>query len=226
MQWVRGGSTLVGGRKVPHQIISTMTDVVRMIEGVPTIAMLDESTDSDEVSQVGMDYFALDKDGNVWLLGGYTEDYEGGKYTNTEDHWLGTTGGASVGILTPARVTMDTAQWCIGGSEEDAPSIGKPEEIGVSECVEFGCYDNVHIVQEGLVGAPDNEDKYYAPGVGVIRNIPLNASLHQDRFELLNFVELSPAGLAEASQNVLDIEAHARTTAAAVFGKAPKSQRA
>ena len=61
---------------------------------------------------------------------------------------------------------MDTAQWCIGGSEEDAPSIGKPEEIGVSECVEFGCYDNVHIVQEGLVGAPDNEDKYYAPGVG------------------------------------------------------------
>ena len=34
--------------------------------------------------------------------------------------------------------------------------------------------------QEGEVGAPDNENKSYAPGVGVINNVPLDASLHQD----------------------------------------------
>lgn len=32
-QWVRGGTTEVGSRKVPHQVISTMTDVVRTIDG-------------------------------------------------------------------------------------------------------------------------------------------------------------------------------------------------
>ena len=68
------------------------------------------------------------------------------------------------------------------------------------------------VVQEGNVGAPDNEDKYYAPGVGVIKNVPLDASLHQDRFELLNFLVLSADALAEASQTVLDIEAHALET--------------
>lgn len=43
---------------MPHEIITTMTDVIRVIDGVPTIAMLDESTDSGEISQQGMDYLA------------------------------------------------------------------------------------------------------------------------------------------------------------------------
>jgi hypothetical protein len=92
--------------------------------------------------------------------------------------------------------------------------------------VKFGCYDDVRVVQEGEVGAPDNEHKSYAPGVGVINNVPLDASLHKDRFELLNFVELSPDGLAEASRTVLDLEAHARETAPDVYGSAPESRRA
>lgn len=226
LQWVRGGSTEVGGRVVPHEVISTMTDVIRVIDGVPTIAMLDESTDSGEVSQAGMDYFALDKDGNVWILGGYTEEFEGGEYTNTENAWLGTAEGQTVGILSPAEVDASTPRWFVAGAPDEAGSIGEPVEVGVKECVEFGCFDDVRIVQEGQIGAPDNENKYYAPGVGVIRNVPLDASLHKDRFELLNFIELTPEGLAEASQTVLDMEAHARETAPDVYGSAPEARRA
>lgn len=226
LQWVRGGSTLVGGREVPHEIISTMTDVIRVIQGVKTIAMLDESTDSGEVSQVGMDYLALDREGNVWILGGYTEEYEGGTYTNSETAWLGTTDGRTVGILVPAKVTVDTAGWCIGTAVDEPGSVGQVVEVGSQECVAFGCYDQVRVVQEGNVGAPDNENKSYAAGVGVINNVPLDASLHQDRFQLLNLLELSPGGLAEASNTVLDLEAHARSvTAAEVFGSAPESNR-
>ncbi len=227
LQWVRGGSTQVGGREVPHEIITTMTDVIRVIDGVSTIAMLDEQTDSGEVSQVGVDYLALDRDGNVWLLGGYTEEFEGGEYTNAEDAWLGNAEGKQVGILSPAEVTLDTPAWCIGAVADENASVGAPVEVGAQVCVAFGCYEDVRIVQEGEVGAPDNENKSYAPGVGVIKNEPLDASIHQDRFELLNFLELSPAGLAEASNTVLELEAHAReSTATEVFGAAPESTRA
>ena len=226
LQWVRGGTTEVGQRVVPHEVITTMTDVIRVIDGVPTIAMLDESTDSSEVSQVGMDYLALDRDGNVWILGGYTEDYEGGEYTNTDSAWLGSAGGSVVGILAPAKVTAKTPPWCISSAPDEAASVGAPIDVGVRNCVAFGCYDNVRIAQEGNVGAPDNENKYYAPGVGVINNIPLDASLHKDRFELLNFVELSPEGLAEASQTVLDLETHARETSPDLYGSAPAARRA
>ena len=224
-QFVRAGTTEVGSRVVPHEIITTMTDVIRIIDGVPTIVMLDESTDSGEVSQVGMDYLALDKDGNVWILGGYTEDYQGGAYTNLDNAFLGTSQGAEIGILSPANVDAGTPRWFIGRAPEEKASVGQPVEVGIRYCVTFGCYDNVRVVQEGNVGAPDNENKYYAPGVGVINNIPLDASLHQDTFQLINFVELSPEGLAEASQTVLDLEAHAREVAPDVFGSAPASRR-
>ncbi len=226
LQWVRGGTTEVGQRVVPHEIITTMTDVIRMIDGVPTIAMLDESTDSGEVSQVGMDYLALDKYGNVWILGGYTEDYEGGVYTNTDSAWLGSSGGSVVGILSPANVTMKTPPWCISSAPGETASVGVPTAVGTRNCVAFGCYDEVRVVQEGNIGAPDNENKYYAPGVGVTDNIPLDASLHKDLFELINFVELGPAGLAEASQTVLDLEAHARATSPEVYGSVPAAVRA
>ena len=225
LQWVRAGTTEVGSRVVPHEIITTMTDVIRVIDGVPTIAMLDESTDSGEVSQQSIDYLGLDRDGNVWILGGYTEDFEGGTYTNTDSAFLGNGQGASTGILAPAKVDPKTPRWFIGAAPDEKASVGQPVQIGVHVCVPFGCYDNVRVVQEGNVGAPDNENKYYAPGVGVINNIPLDASLHQDTFDLRNFVELSPQGLAEASQTVLDLEAHARQTSPEVFGSVPAATR-
>jgi hypothetical protein len=83
----------------------------------------------------------------------------------------------------------------------------------------------VLVTREGEAGAIDNELKYYAPGVGVIDNVPHGASLHQDTFQLVNVVQLSPQGLAEISQIVLDLEVHAQTTAPAVYGGVPLATR-
>ena len=240
LQWVRGGTTEVGLRKVPHQVISTMTDVIRIIDGVPCIAMLDQSTDSGEISQVGFDYFALDKKGNVWLMGGYTEDFEAGEFTNPETAWLGMTGGVHklhqssrgqqrtsvTGILIPRFVTMNTPRWYISTSGDEAPSGAEPFSVDDDVTVAFGTFKHVVTVLEGPLEAIDNELKYYAPGVGVVLNMPQDKSLHQDHFELVNFIKLSPEGLAEASQVVLDLEEHARQTAPEVFGSVPKAKRA
>ena len=227
MQWIRTGTTEIGSRKVPHQVISTMTDVMRIIDGVPVIAMLDQSTDSGEISQVGFDYFALDKDGNVWIMGGYTEDFEGGVYTDVENAWLGTATGGEPGILMPGVVRMDTPRWFIGraGPNED-PSVAEPVYIGIDTTVAFGNFQNVIGIREGGINAIDNEIKYYAPGIGVIFNDPKIKSLHQDSFELVNLIELTSEGLAEASQVVLDLEEHARTVAIDVYGSVSKAERA
>ena len=226
MQWIRAGTTEVGSRKVPHMAISTITDIYRTIEGVPCLAMLDQSTDNGEISQVGFDYMAVDKAGNVWILGGYTEDFEGGTFTNVEDAYLGRATGGMFGILAPAVVTMDTPRWLIGtpGPEED-PSVGEPVEIGIDLTVAYGTFHDVRAIREGGVNAPDNEIKYYAPGVGVVLNVPRIKSLHQDSFELVNFIDLSPEGLTEASQVVLDLEAHARIVAPEVYADAPLAER-
>jgi hypothetical protein len=227
MQWIRAGTTEVGGRRVPHQVTSTMTDVVRMIDGVPAIAMLDEGIDAGEVTQVGFDFLALDKDRNVWLMGGYDEDYHGGQYTNFTDAWLGTATGGIPGILLPGVVTMDTPRWFIATSdpEEEDPQVAEPVAVGVTVTVAFGEFQNVIAVREGHFDTIDNELKYYAPGVGVILNDSKSQALHQDEFELVNLIELSPEGLAEMSQVVLDMEEHAREVVPEVYGDAPVAER-
>lgn len=240
LQWTRGGTTEVGLRKVPHVVISTMTDVIRIIDGVPCIAMLDQSTDSGEISQVGYDYLALDKDGNLWLMGGYAEQYESGEFTNPETAWLGMTGGlhklhqssrgpertAITGILIPGVVTMNTPRWYISTSGDEDPSGAQPYSVDNDVSVAFGRFRNVLAVLEGALQAIDNEIKYYAPGVGVVLNVPQDASIHQDHFELVNFVKLSAEGLAEASEVVLKLEERARETAPEVYGSVPKAKRA
>ena len=226
MQWLRAGTTEIGARKIPHSILTTMTDVMRTINGVPAVAMLDQSTDAGEISQVGFDYLALDKAGNLWMMGGYTEDYEGGAFIDVENAWLGTSYGGIPGILVPAVVTMDTPRWLIGtpGADEE-PSVAEPVEIGITTKVPFGEFHDVHAIREGAIHAIDNEIKYYAPGVGVILNVPKDDSLHQDYFELVNLLDLTAEGLAEQSQVVLDLEEHARQLGEKAYVVAPKAAR-
>jgi hypothetical protein len=226
-QWIRTGTTEVGSRKVPHSVISTMTDVMRTIDGVRVIAMLDQSTDSGEISQVGFDWYGLDKNRNVWILGGYTEDFQGGEFTQVEDGWLGAATGGNPGVLVPGQVQAHTPRWFIGAVDKQSlGSVAEPAKIGMTKCVAFGCFHNIRAVREGEYKAIDNEIKFYAPGVGVVYNEPRLASLHQDRFELVNLIHLSPQGLAEASQVVLDLEKHARKFLPDVYGSVPLSKRA
>ena len=223
-QWVREGTTEVGSRVVPHQVITTVTDVVRVIDGVTTLAVLDQDTDAGQITQVSIDYVAADRQGNVWILGGYTEDFEAGVFTNSHDSWLGAASG-DPGILVPRAPTASTPRWHIGEPFTDEPSAGEVVETGAHQCVPFACYDNVLIVREGKVSAIDNEFKFYAPGVGLILNSPKKDSKHKDTEELVNLTQLSRVGLTETSSEVMQLEAHARQTQPRSFGGAAASTR-
>lgn len=225
VQWIRQGTTEVGSRAVPHQVISTMTDVIREIDGVPAILMVDQDTDAGEIAQISIDYFGLDKDGNVWLMGGYTEEYSAGRYTSTVDSWLGSAGGFEPGILMPAEPTTSTPPWVITLEDEREGTAAEVVETGAKECVEFACYDDVLVVREGEIGKLDNEFKYYARDVGQILNSPRRDSRHKDRESLINLTDLSPEGLDEISSLALSLEEHARETSPKVFGSAPQSTR-
>jgi hypothetical protein len=224
MQRVRQGTTVVGSRKVPHQVISTMTDVVRKVDGVPAIAMLDQDTDAGQIAEESIDYFALDESGNVWLMGSYTAQYSSGKFTNSADAWLGGSAGGEAGILLPADPALSTPPWVIGLEKRGQGTAGQVVEAGARKCVQFACYEGVLVVREGEIGDLDNEFKYYAPDVGQILNTPRRDGRGADVEELVNLTDLSPAGLDEASTEVLRLEGHAREAAPDLF--AARSTRA
>jgi len=217
-QWVREGTTLIGNRTVPHKVVTTVTDVIRQIDGVPTVAVYDLSTGAGQVVQKSLDYFAQDKDGAVWTLGGTTEQYEAGRFVAIDEAWLSGIDGAKAGILMPADPPSATAAWSIAQPPEEDGDAAEFLKIQPEECVPFDCFVDVLVIREGKRSALDNEYKYYANGVGQIRNEPRGQSRHEDVERLINVTRLTPEGLTEASVEALRIDQQAATELPELFG--------
>ena len=217
-QWVREGTTLIGNRVVPHEVVTTVTDVTREIDGVTTVLVYDHSVGAGQVVQESIDYFAQDKDGNIWTMGGATEQYEAGRFVAVDEAWLSNVDGAKPGILLPADPTADTPAWLIAqppGEDGDAAEFARMQR---EECVPFGCFQNVLVIREGKRSALSNEFKYYALGTGQIRNEPLGSSRHEDIELLINVTKLTAKGLTEASAAALRIDRRAAKEWPDVYG--------
>ncbi|MDQ6934361.1 MAG: hypothetical protein M3130_03595 [Actinomycetota bacterium] len=206
-QLVKEGTTLIGNRKVPYQVITTVTDVVRVIDGVKTVLVYDYELGTGQVTQRSLDYVAQDRIGNLWIMGGATESWEAGRFVEVGDVWMSGVDGARAGILMPRDLTPRSPAWVIAqhGHEESVSRFVTKQRV----CVPFGCFSHVLVTREGTTAGPDNEFKYFAQGLGQIRNEPRRDSRHDDTEMLVNATRLSPEGLAAASADALQIDRRA-----------------
>jgi hypothetical protein len=220
-QSVRDGTLFRGRRELHHRRRFTVTDVVKQVDGVRTVLVLDQDIDAGQVAEQALDYFAQDNHGNVWYLGSYTESYEGGQFVNANDAWLAGVNGAIPGVAMmadPKKGMPAYVQASIPGRETLTAEVAK---VGERKCVPFRCFSNtLAILEDGT------EFKYYAQGVGGIATEPNYSGGEQEKEALLNVVQLTPKGLAEASAEVLQLDRHARTTASGVFGSSAPAKRA
>jgi hypothetical protein len=168
---------------------------------------------------------AEDKAGNVWLLGGYTEQYEGGEFVASIDPWMHGVNGAEAGILVQADPRSGTPAYSVAKPEQEEDEVAQVVEVGIRHCVPFDCFDDVLVAREGKASAPDNEFKYYARDVGQIDNVPRSDSRHKDIEQMVNLTMLSPEALAESSKEALRLDHNAPEQAPKVFGGLPVGER-
>jgi hypothetical protein len=217
---VRDGTLFRGRRELHHRRRFTVTDVVKRVDGVLTVAVLDQDIDAGQIAEQALDYFAQDKHGNVWYLGSYTESYEGGQFVNATDAWLAGVNGAIPGVIMmadPKKGMPAYLQDSIPGRETVHAEVAK---VGERKCVPFKCFSNtLTILEDGT------EFKYYAQGVGGIATEPNYSGGEQEKEALLNVIQLTPKGLTEASAEALKLDRHARTTASEVFGNSAPTRR-
>jgi hypothetical protein len=220
IQSVSKGFVSVGGRRLPHIRVTTITDVTKVVNGVRAVVVLDQDFDGGQLSEQAMDYLAEDVGGNVWYLGSYTEAYEGGQFLNAEDAWLAGVNGAAPGLYMPAKPKPGTPpfyQTKIPGGERSTAEVAK---VGQRTCVPFKCYTGVVVILE-----QGSENKYWAPGVGGILTEPLSGAA-QETEELVNIKELSPKALAELSAEALKLDRNAAVQVPSVFGGSKRAERA
>jgi len=219
-QSVRLGFKIIGHRKLDHKRVYTITDVHKVVDGVNVTIAIDQDIDGGELSQQSLELLALGDDATIRYLGSYTETYEGGQFVNFTDAWLSGVKGAKGGALVPGRPQVG-----VQFLEAQIPGEGTRNSVvtkigGEHKCVPFRCFDNLVAINEAGI-----ELKYYSPGVGGVLTVPLEGDA-QETEELINVSTLSPAGLAEISNEVVRLDQHARTIAPDVYGTSDPAKRA
>jgi hypothetical protein len=172
-------------REDGQRVEVTVTDQTREILGIAATVVHDVVTEDGEVAEDTYDWYAQDKDGNIWYLGEDTKEFENGKVKSTEGSWEAGVDGAEAGILLPSepKVGMTYRQEYYKGEAEDAANVLSVDERAE---VPFGRFDHVLMTKDQTPLDPSLlEHKFYAKGVGPV--LVMVVSGGSGREELLSF---------------------------------------
>lgn len=140
----------------------------REVMGVKTVVVRDTVSVGGEVVEDTYDWFAQDRDGNVWYFGEESRDYENGEIVSTGGSWEAGVDGASPGIVMPADPAVGDVfrQEYYPGEAEDMFEVVRVDARSV---VPIGTFDSVVETEDWTPLEPELvEHKYYAPSVGLV----------------------------------------------------------
>jgi hypothetical protein len=146
----------------------SVTHDTKMVMGVECVVVDDRAWESDKLIEKTYDWFAQDKEGNVWYFGEDTKEYENGKVVSTKGSWEAGVDGAKPGIVMQAdpKVGHSYHQEYYPG---EAMDMAKVLRLNDSVTVPYGSFDHVLVTREWTPLEPSyHEHKYYAPGVGQV----------------------------------------------------------
>lgn len=145
-----------------------VTDEAREILGIMCTVVRDTLTLDGELIEDTFDWYAQDRDGNVWYMGEDSKEYEDGAVVSTAGSWEAGVDGAKPGIIMQAnpQVGQVYRQEFYEGEAEDMGEVVSPAE---AVTVPAGSYEGCLKTKDFTPLEPDVvEYKYYCPGIGVV----------------------------------------------------------
>ena len=226
-QFVYEGHANRGGGLTNHQVIFTVTDLTKMVDGVRTLVLWDRDINAGRLVEGELAFHAQDDDGNVWNFGEYPEEWNKGHFEGAPDSWLTGTDGARAGILMRAEPRLRTPSYLQGWAPKiDFSDAAKVVKTRARTCVPVNCFGSVLVTKEwNMVEKGAHQLKYYARGVGNIRVGADSTDKEGEVLVLARVVRLSPAQLAKARAAALELDKRARVARKDLFGQLPPAQR-
>lgn len=221
--WVMSGSVSATG----HTVVTTVTDLTKVVDGVQTIVVLDEDFDGNVLQEAELALFAQDRSGREWGMGEYPEQYDNGVFTGAPSTWISGLAGAHAGFAMLAHPRLGTPAYLQGLAKSvDFEDCAQAFATGQHVCEPTGCYNHVLVTDEWgpLDPAGGHQRKYYAPGVGLVRV----GAVGGDSPEVLHLTEtnhLCPAALDDARDRALRLDRHGYEVSPEVYGKTPHAKQ-
>ncbi len=151
--------------------------------GIEARVVHDLVTRAGAVVEDTTDWYAQDRDGNIWYVGEKTAEYENGQVVSTEGSWEAGVDGAQPGIAVPAHPKPGLTyrqEYLKGQAEDQGAVLSTTEQVGVPT----GIYKGALLTRDTTKLEPDLvELKFYAPGIGPV--LTLESSGGAGREELV-----------------------------------------
>ena len=203
----------------PHDVVFTVTDVVKVVNGIECVVLWDRDFQEDPanpgsklLAEVELAFFAQDDNGNIWMMGEYPEEFDitnGGEFQGAPNTWIHGIAGTQAGTLMLGNPKTGTGYYL----QARAPSIrfldcGKVFAMGEKDCVPVGCFTNVMVTDERAPAdwRGGHQRKSYAPGVGNIR-VDFRGDPEGEVLVMSSRKQLDATELAAARAEVLRLDA-------------------
>ena len=145
-----------------------VTRQTKVILGVRTRVVIETAAVDGQTVEISENWFAQDREGNVWYFGEFSRTFEGGVPVSTAGSWEAGVNDARPGIIMEANpVVGDTYfQEFAPGVAQDMASV---VATGRTETVPYGTFENVLLTKEWTALESNSVGhKSYAPGIGLI----------------------------------------------------------
>ncbi len=225
-QLVMEGRANRGHGRLPHRVVTTVTDLTKVIDGVRSVVIWDRDINEGQLEESELAFQAQDNEGNVWLLGEYPEVYEDGRLQGAEDTWIAGLQGARPGVLMRASPRARTPSYLEGFAPRiEFQDRAKVSKTGIRNCVPVGCYEDVLLIDEWnpLEAGDAHQLKSYAPGVGNIRVGAVNDP-EAEELVLVAVRHLGGDALAAVRTQALRLDARAYVVRKDLYRHTPRAQ--
>jgi len=154
---------------VAQRVVVTVTARTKLIaNGVRARVVHDQVSAGGRVKEDTFDWYAQDRQGNVWYLGEDTTEFPRGKRPSKAGSFEAGVRGAQAGVAMPAHPKPGLAyrQEYLKGEAEDR---GRVVRLDAEAKVPYGSFDHLLETEDSTPLEPDaTERKYYAKGIGSI----------------------------------------------------------
>ena len=155
----------------------------KVVMGVTTTVMIEREKLDGVTVEVSENWFAQDKNGDVWYFGEFSQKYENGAPAGTEGSWEAGVDDAKPGIIMRGDPQPGDAYF-----QEFAPDVAQDQaqvkSTRLTTTVLQGSHSGVVETREWSALEPNShEKKFYAPGIGLIMERKGN-----ERLELIQIV--------------------------------------
>ena len=168
----------------PQTDDEVVTRRTKTVLGIKCTVVRDTVSEHGRPIERTLDWYAQDKQGNVWYMGEDSFELKNGRFVKASDSWQSGVDGAKPGIIMPADPQAGDSYrqeyYPPGEALDQARVLGLSGTVSVP----YGKFKRSLVTSEFSPLEPQTEQKYYVAGVGEIMERVVKG--HREQFELVS----------------------------------------